>query len=73
MPATDLLANAAQLEMAGEALQADYQQTAAKITAKDDQKALAVNFETPISRLLAGERLENLALFVDYFYPIIRV
>ncbi|EOR84155.1 transcription-repair coupling factor [Latilactobacillus sakei] len=69
MPATDLLANAAQLEMAGEALQADYQQTAAKITAKDDQKALAVNFETPISRLLAGERLENLALFVDYLYP----
>lgn len=69
MPATDLLANTAQLEMAGEALQAAYEAVAAKITDKTEQKQLATNFETPIERLLAGERVENLALFVDYLYP----
>lgn len=69
MPATDLLANQAQLMLAGEQLALDYEQQAQTIQAKTEQQALATHFETPIERLKAGERLENMALFVDYLYP----
>lgn len=69
MPATDLLANEAQLAMAGDALQAAYQANAKQITDKKERQLLATNFETPIERLQAGERLENLALYIDYLYP----